>query len=67
MYEISLESSNCVSREQLMMTITTSCEGVTPVQCCPLDMLTLSLLVALLAQHCDAVCQFQNPFYFLDR
>lgn len=30
-------------------------------------MLTLSLLVALLAQHCDAVCQFQNPFYFLDR
>ena len=29
-------------------------------------MLTLSLLLVLLAEHSEAVCQFQNPFYFID-
>ena len=30
-------------------------------------MLTLSLLLVLLAEYSEAVCQFQNPFYFLER
>ena len=30
-------------------------------------MLTLSLLLVLLADYSEAVCQFQNPFYFIDR
>ena len=30
-------------------------------------MLTLSLLLVLLADYSQAVCQFQNPFYFIDR
>ena len=31
-------------------------------------MLTLlALLLVSLAQHSEAVCQFQNPFYFIDR
>ena len=30
-------------------------------------MLRLCLLVTLLAKYCQGVCQFQNPFYFIDR